>query len=716
MDDPTLAVRKKAVLLDAHTVAVIGASPDDNKIGGKPMRFLREFGFRGRIYPVNPRYHEIGGHRCWPHIESIEGPIDVAIVAVPYQHAQLAVEQCVRKGVRQIVMFSSGYAETGSQGASRQQTLMRSLEGSGTRLLGPNSLGVANLASGFIANFSQSFELPSGTLRTGRAGFVSQSGAFGTFIFALSAEQGLGFKYFAVTGNEADITVSELIGAMAADDEIDLVAGYVEGVRDGRQFLVACEEARAAGKPVLLIKTGRTPGGSAAAMSHTAAIAGADEVYEAVFRQTGAIRVDDEEEMLDLVGLMRSHKTMRGRRVGVLTMSGGAGVLIADALDRNGLELARLDAETADKLGQIVPEFGSTRNPVDLTGQFLSKPGMLRAALGCLLEDANVDAVVFFLGLGRRYGEQIAQTLREVVATASKPLLVAWIAGPAPIIAQLRSEGVPVLPSATRTVRALGALARFGEACIKPPRSFSLPGPLATPIVASGSAGRCSEAQTKALLKRYGIRLLDEMLVGSEDEAVESARAIGFPVALKVCAADLMHKTEAGAVALNLRDDAAVRLAYGRILEGALRHSPGLAVEGVLVSPMAGDGIEVIVGGRRDPVFGPVVMVGSGGIYTELLRDAAIGVLPLVSGEAHELICSLRIHPLLAGARGKASADVDALADCIEAVEKLMLEHPEITEIEINPLRVFQRGHGVVPLDALMVVGESHAGSMRSRD
>jgi acetyltransferase len=707
MDDLTSGTRKGPILLDARTVAVVGASPDDNKIGGKPMRFLREFGFGGRIYPVNPRYEEIGGHRCYRDLESIEGPVDVAIVAVPYQHAQPVVEQCVRKGVRQVVMFSSGYAETGADGAVRQQTLMRSIEGSGTRLLGPNSLGIANLASGFIANFGQAFELPRGVLRSGRAGFVSQSGAFGTFIFTLSAEQGLGFKYFAVTGNEADITVSELIAAMVDDDEIDLVAGYVEGVRDGRRFLDACEKARAAGKPVLLIKTGRTPGGSAAAMSHTAAIAGADEVYQAVFRQTGAIRVDDEEEMLDIVGLMRSHKTMGGRRVGVLTMSGGAGVLIADALDRNGLELARLDPATEAELARIVPEFGSTRNPVDLTGQFLSEPGMLRAALGCLLGDANVDAVVFFLGLGRRYGEQIAQTLREVAAAASKPLLVAWIAGPAPIIAQLRSEGVPVLPSATRTVRALGALARFGEACARPTRSFSLAAPSATPIVASGGAGRCSEAQTKTLLQRYGMRRLDEALVGSEDEAVERARAIGFPVVLKVCAADLMHKTEAGAVALNLRDDAAVRVAYRHILEGALRYAPGLAVEGVLVSPMAGDGIEVIVGARRDPVFGPVVMVGSGGIYTELLHDAAIGVLPLAPGEAHALIRSLRIHPLLAGARGKPPADIDALADCVEAVATLMLEHPEVSEIEINPLRVFERGRGAIPLDALMVVRES---------
>ncbi len=704
MDDITARARNGTVLLDADTVAVVGASPDDNKIGGKPIRFLREFGFRGRVCPVNPRYEEIGGHRCYPDVVSIEGPVDVAILAVPYQHAQAVVEQCVRKGVRQIVMFSSGYAETGAEGARRQQAILQALAGSGTRLLGPNSLGVANLSSGFIANFGQAFELPAGVLRTGRAGFVSQSGAFGTFIFTLSAEQGLGFKYFAVTGNEGDITVSELIDAMIDDDEVDLVAGYVEGVRDGRRFLQVCEKARAGGKPLVLVKSGRTAGGSAAALSHTAAIAGADEVYEAVFRQTGAIRVDDEQEMLDVVTLMRSHKPMHGRRVGVLTMSGGAGVLIADALEDNALELARLDPETETALGRIVPEFGSTRNPVDLTGQFLSEPAMLEAALECLLDDANVDAVVLFLGLGRRYGEQIAQTLRKVSARAAKPLLVAWIAGPAAVIERLRAEGVPVLPSPTRTIRALGALARFGEAHARGPRSFSIDESPAEPVVPSGSAGRCSEAQTKALLERYGIRRLPESLVRSEDDAVARAGSIGYPVVLKVCAADLLHKTEAGAVALNLRDEAAVRAAYRRILEGARRHSPGLEVDGVLVSPMADDGVEVIVGARRDPVFGPVVLVGSGGIYTEVLRDAAIGVLPLAEGEAAELIRSLRVHPLLAGARGKPPADVDALAACVEGVAKLMLEHPEVSEIEINPMRVLERGRGAVPLDALMVV------------
>lgn len=698
--------REGEVLLDAQTVAVIGASPDDDKIGGKPMRFLAEFGFRGQVYPVNPRYGEIGGLRCYPDLESIDGQIEVAIIAVPYQHAQAVVEQCVRKGVRQIVMFTSGYAETDAAGEARQHALVRALRDTGVRLLGPNTLGLANLATGFIANFGQAFELPRGVLKPGRVGFVSQSGAFGTFIFTLAAEQGIGFKYFAVTGNEADITVSDLIAAMIEDPDVDLVAGYVEGIRDGRRFLEACERARASGKPIVLIKTGRTPGGSAAALSHTAAIAGADEIYESVFRQTGAIRVADEEEMLDVLTLMRSHKAIAGRRVGVLTMSGGAGVMLADSIDGNGLELARLSPRTEAGLQQIVPEFGSRRNPVDLTGQFLGNPDMLLGALECLMADPGVDAVIFFLGLGRRYGERIAATLRQVTRSADKPLLVAWIAGPAKTIAQLRDDGVPVLPSPTRTVRALAALARFGEARDRKPRSFVLSRAAAEPQTANGSGGRCSEARTKSLLARYGIRLPGESLVRSDDEAVASAARIGYPVVLKVCAADLPHKTEAGAVALGILDETALRAAYRTVIERAGRHVAGLEIEGVLVAPMAEDGVEVIVGARRDPVFGPVVMVGSGGVHAEVLRDAAIAVLPLVPGEAHELIRSLRVYPLLLGARGKPEADLDALARCVDALARVMVEHPEISELEINPLRVLAKGRGALPLDALMILTE----------
>jgi acetyltransferase len=692
------------VLLDAESVVIVGASANDAKIGGKPMRFLREFGFRGKIYPVNPGYEEIDGHRCYPSIDAIPDQIDLAVIAIPQAGVQAAVEESARKGVKQIIIFSSGYAETGAAGAEHQRLLLRALEGTGIRLLGPNSLGVANLESGLIANFSQCFELPQGTLKSGRAGFASQSGAFGTFIFTLAAERGVGFKYFAVTGNEGDITLTELMGAMIDDQDVDLVAGYIEGVSDGRRFLQVCENARAAKKPVIVVKAGRTPGGSAAALSHTSAIAGADEVYQAVFRQTGVIRAADEEEMVDVLALMRSQKRMSGRRVAVLTMSGGAGVLLADAIDSNGLELAKLTAQTESDLIKIIPAFGSVRNPVDLTGQFLAKPEMLKDALECLMADPGVDATVFFLGLGRRHGERIAQTLREAAKTTEKPLLVAWTAGPTPIIAQLCDSGLPVLSSPTRAVRALAALARFGEAAQKPPRDFTLPPRSAKKIETASKNNRCSEFQTKRLLAEYGVPLLQEKMARSEDEAADFAAQFGYPVVLKVCATDLLHKTEAKAVALNLKNENEVRAGYRDIIAGATQYDPQLAIEGVLVAPMAKDGVELIVGARRDPVFGPTILVGAGGIYTEVLHDANIGVLPLVEGEAQDLIRRLRIFPLLDGARGRPKADIDAAAKCIESVAAAMLAHPEIDEIEINPLRVFAEGRGAFPLDALMIL------------
>lgn len=705
------AQKAAATLLDARAVAVVGASPDDRKIGGKPMRFLRDFGFAGDVYPVNPRYEEIRGYRCYPDLESIDAPVDAVIVAVPSQRAQQVVAQCVRMNIGLIVMFSSGYAETGAEGAQRQAELMRLIEGSTTRLLGPNALGVANLSSGFIANFSQAFELQREVLRSGHIGFVSQSGAFGTFIFALSVEQGLGFKYFVATGNEADVTFSEVIDAMADDSEIRVIAGYIEGIRDGRRFTAACEKARVAGKQVVLIKTGSTPGGSVAAMSHTAAIAGADEVYEAVFRQARVLRVTDEEEMLDVLAVLESPRAMRGCRVGVLTMSGGAGVLIADALDAYGLELAPLALRTKNELASIVPEFGSTRNPVDLTGQFLAEPEMLKAALGCLLRDPGVDGVLVFLGLGRRFGEQIARTLHDAAATTDKPLLVAWIAGPGPVIARLREQGVPVLPSATRAVRSMSALARCYEAAIRPGRLLAPehPGPGGSRIVARGTKGRCSEAQAKELLSRHGFQLLDERLARTGAEAAAHAAALGCPVALKVCAADLMHKSDAGGVALGIQGAEDVQRAYEGIIESVRKHSRGLAVDGVLVAPMAPAGVDMILGARRDPVFGPVLLVGAGGIYAEVLRDTALGVLPLSREDAEDLLRTLRAYPLLQGVRGEGPGDVAALLDAMDRLGDIMHEHPEIEELEINPLRVLPAGKGVIPLDALMIVNDEEA-------
>jgi acetyltransferase len=694
-------------LLDAQSVAIVGASPDDGKIGGKPVRFLRDFGFEGRVYPVNPRYQEIRGWRCYPDIASIDAPIDIAVVTVPHQAALPVVRQCVSKGVRQIVMFSSGYAETGPDGRARQDELLQVLRGSVTRLIGPNTLGIANLATGMIANFGQAFELPAGALKSGRAGFVSQSGAFGTFIFTLAAEKGVGFKYFVITGNESDVSMSEIIDTMLDDAQIDLVACYVEGLRDGRALLSVCERARSLGKLIVLIKTGRTPGGSAAAQSHTAAIAGSDEVYEAVFRQTGTVRVVDEEEMLDILTLCRGPHPLHGPRIGVLTMSGGAGVMLADAIDTLGLELASLRPDTTQALSAIVPAFGSTRNPVDLTGQFLAEPQMLEGALRSLLADPGVDAVVFFLGLGRRHGERIAQTLRAVAKDVSKPLVVAWTAGPPGIIAQLLEDGIPVLPSPTRAIRAMAALCRHQRTRSKPTRSFSLPPWVGAPLVPDGDAGRCSETKTKLLLAGFGVALPGERLVHTADEAVTHAMSIEGPVALKVCAADLPHKTEAGAVALDLRGEREVRAAHARILAAARQHSPGLRVQGVIVAPMVRDGVELIVGARRDPVFGPVIAVGAGGIHAEVLRDMVVAALPLVPGEASALVRTLRVWPLLEGARGRPHADVDALIGVVEAVSAVMLGHPDIQEIEINPVRVLPRGMGAWPLDAMMVLGSS---------
>ncbi len=704
---PVSGAVKPALRLSANSVAIVGASPDENKLGGKILRFLRKYNYRGRVYAVNPKCPEIDGISCFPTVASIQDALDLVVIAVPSAEVAKVIRECVRKGVKQAVVFSSGFAEIGPEGADLENVLGDIVRNSDMRLIGPNALGIANIADGLIANFSQGFDFGTNVVKPGLVGFVSQSGAFGTLIFTLASEQGIGFKYFACTGNEVDVTITECIASMINDSDVNIVAGYVESIRDGRQFLSVAEQARQAAKPLILIKTGRTPSGSAAALSHTAAIAGSEQVYEAAFHQTGVVRVNDEQAMLDLLHVMHRYRDMAGRRVGVLSNSGGAGVLIADALEIHGLTLSKLQPHTIDELKSVVPTFGSVRNPVDLTGQFLrsGQKGIeiLRRSIECLINDADTDAIILYLGLARARGALISEVLPALTKTTMKPIVVAWTAGPKEPIRALREAGVPVIPSPTRSVRALASLADFADACRFKPRSYDLSVSEIThkslPLTSE-----YSEAQAKLVLKRFGVQMPNEKLCQTEQDAIKFAEEIGYPVAIKASAQGLLHKTEIGAVLLGVRSKDELIDGFHTIIQNINTHTSGLHVEGILVSAMVQDGVELIVGAKRDPIFGPIVMAGAGGIYTEVFRDAAIRVLPISNGEAEEMLRELRVYSLLEGHRGKGMHDVSAASHCIEAVARVMITHPQIQNVEINPLRVFSMGQGAVALDAVLQI------------
>ena len=693
------------VILDANSIAIVGASPDESRLGGKPMAFLKRYGYSGTVYPVNPRYAQIADYRCYPSLRSIPAPVDHAIVVVPAARVLSVLQDAAAMGIPTVTIFSSGFAEVGAEGRDMQDHLAQAIGATPMRVIGPNSVGLANLTTGFLATFSQAFEL-SKRVPTGPIGFASQSGAFGTVILTLGVERGLGFKYFACTGNEADVTISDVMQAMVEDPDVRIVAGYVEGLRDGRRFLDVCEKARSQQKPVIVLKVGRTDWGQQAALSHTAALAGADRVYTAAFQQAGVLRAMDEQELLDWATMFYMTKRPAGAKVAVVTMSGGAGVAMADEVVRSGLQWAQLTSDTRQRLSAVVPAFGSTQNPVDLTGQFLEDTGALKRIVLILDADPQVDVVALFIGLGHRHATQIVDDVTAASAIMHKPLVMAWAGGPQHARLQLMGVNIPVIASPARSIRALSAFVRFHQTQDLPYHGWRHPSANFSPSLGGGPiptvTKRLSESSAKAILGQWGIQHPPEYLVSSETEACQRAADLGYPVALKVSAPALLHKTEIGGVSLDLANEPALRSAYRALLSRMQKSLPDGAWEGVLVSKMAPPGLDLILSGGRDPTFGPYVLLGTGGTYTEIWHDAVIRVLPLQRDEIAEMASHLQSFPILRGTRGQSPYDREALSRAIEAVSELMLR-TQVQEVEMNPLRVFLADGGVWALDAKMV-------------
>jgi len=694
------------------SIAILGASEDFVKISGRPLKFLLDKGYPGKIFPVNPKYKTVAGLPCYPTVTAIPEPVDLAIVAVPAALVAEALGHCAAKGVRSAVVFSSGFGEMGEDGRELERRLAQIARRAGLRLCGPNTLGFMNAFDRVMATFSQAGE---GEAPPGPIAFVTQSGAFGTAIFALARQRGLALGYFVNSGNEADLEFADLLGYVVADPRVRVVAGYIEGLKDGRRLLAVADRALELGKPFVMVKVGRSSAGTRAALSHTGALAGSDRVYSGVLRQKGIVRAANEEELLDLVSAFALCQLPGGRGLGIVTQSGGAGVLMADRAEELGLAVPELAAETRAALRAVVPAFGAVKNPVDITAQFIAEPGLLQSALEIVLQDPRVDAVIFYLGLMERFADQVVDNLRKVHAKARKPLLVAWAAAPGRGLEALRESGICALPSATRAVTAVRALVEYAEARTR--WGSGRPG-----LEAAGSgAGEAARSVIRAcrgrgrrvlttgecfaLLSRYGIRVARSRLGRTAAEAVQAAEEIGYPVALKVESPEIRHKTEAKALHLDVRGPAEVAGSFDRLVEVAREHAPGAEVDGVLVQEMVREGTEVVVGLHRDPQFGPVVMVGLGGVLVEVLGDVAFRAAPLTPGDAEEMLRELRGFRVLEGVRGAAPADLRAVLEALLAVSRLAVDAAgELAEFDINPLLVLPRGRGAVAVDALAVL------------
>ncbi len=531
---------------------------------------------------------------------------------------------------------------------------------------------------------------------------------------------GLSLGYFINSGNEADVDFGDLLAHVLEDSRIRVVAGYIEGLRDGRKLLAAADHALALGKPIALAKVARSGAGARAAASHTGSLAGTDRVYTGVFHQAGIVRARNDEHLLDLAAAFTSCPLPSGGGVGLVTQSGGAGVLMADRCEELGLAVPELTEATREALRKVVPAFGAVRNPVDITAQFIAEPALLSKSLELVLADPRVDVAIFYLGLMERAALKIAEDLTRVAKASPKPQLVAWAGAPDAGLRALREGGACVLPSATRAVDAVHGLVQFAERRRRHEREHrtapaSLRGALDVAPVRRGLVPRrrigvedrrvLGAEEALALLADYGIAAPRARLARTADEAARFAEELGGALALKADSPAIPHKTEAGEVSLDVRGAEEARAAFAAIVANVQRHDPGATLDGVLVQEMVTGGTEMVVGLHQDPQFGPLVMVGLGGIFVEVLEDVAFGAVPLTRGDAEEMLASLRGNRILDGVRGRPRADRRALVDVLLAVSRLGADTGDaIAELDLNPVVVLSEGRGAVALDALVVL------------
>jgi acyl-CoA synthetase (NDP forming) len=686
-------------LFNPTSVAIVGASEDRDRLSGRPQRYLMEAGFKGVIYPVNPNRSTVQGLPACRRVAQLPATPDLALIVVPVASARQAVVDCANRGIRSIYLLTGGFAESGEEGRALQGEIGEIARAHGIRLLGPNCLGAFNAHSRFFGAFGTSLER--GFPAAGPVAIASQSGAYGQHLAYLLHRRGVGMSYFMSTGNELDVELSECIEWLAVQPQVGVILAYAEGVRDGARLARALEAARLARKPVVFYKVGASAAGSQAAASHTAAMAGTDEIYDGVFRQFGVHRARSIEEQLDIAYACARSRPLRGGRLGIVSVSGGGGVQMADSAEAHGLLVPALSPPVQAELRAIIP-MGGHANPVDTTGQVVNKPQLLAETLQVVADAGECDALAVFLGTVPLTSAGDAP-LREAIRQGTErfrtdgAVAVSMVADE-PSIRAAEAQGCLVYEDPARAVRALGALNGFARAFAaerSPPAAMSIP---------AGVGDRAlSEVEAKALLRSAGLATLPEVLARSADEAVCAAAEFAAPVAMKVVSPQILHKTEIGGVLLGVSGDSAVRDGYMTLNARAARAYPDLALDGILVSPMAPRGVEVILGAVYDPTFGPVVMLGFGGVTAELFRDTAFRAAPLDEAEALRMIEETHVWRMLQGWRGAPPGDVPALVRAVCAVSRLALGLGEALEsIDINPLLVLEEGKGAVVLDALV--------------
>ena len=691
-------------LLSPRSVAIVGASGDPTRIGGRPIAAMLKAGFKGAILPVNPTRDEVQGLACYATVDDLPEAPEAGIVAVAAKHAPDVVDALGRKGCRSVTLFSAGFAETGAAGERAQGELLAIARRHGMRVLGPNTLGVYNVEIGYYGTFSSSLELAFPL--SGPIGIASQSGAYGAHLAAMARVRGLGASVLVTTGNEADVTVADAIGWMAGADEVEVILAYQEGFRDGPKMLAALDAARAAKKPVFMLKAGRSALGASAAASHTASLTGDDAVAEAVLAEHGVIRVRDTEQMLDFAYAARPRIYPADNSLGIITVSGGAGIVATDEAEEQGLSMPLMPKAAQQKLLELLP-YGAPANPLDCTAQALNDLSLFEAFTRSALADGGYRSILCFLTYvagGASLAPRLIETLGRLHREFPDRILALCIIADDDLVARYEAAGCLVFTDPSRAVRALAAMGRVGAV-------FATTGPVARPALPIVALPETTpeEHQSKALLAAAGIEAAPECIVRSADDAATAAAELGFPVVMKIVSPDILHKSDIGGVKLGIADEHAARVAHGEILANVAAAAPGAHIKGVLVARQLSGGVECLMGINRDPVFGPVAVFGLGGIFVEILNDVAIRACPFDIETARDMIGSIKGASILNGARGRPAVDLDALAAMLSRLSVFAAAAgPRLVSVDLNP--VLALPDGAYALDAVIEL-EPEAGA-----
>ena len=699
---------KLDALFKPRTVAIVGASDKYDQISGRPLKFFLRYGYKGKVFPVNPKHEELCGIKCFASIDDISESIDLVLIAVPNKYVFPIVMSCVKKNVKSIIIFSSGFAEIGSEGRKLQEKIKEIVVNSNTVVLGPNCMGFVNLHDHVPTFFGGSLENENNMI-PGSVGFLSQSGALSNLCFAVAQKMRTGFTYLIATGNEMDIDISDCLEYLINDEKTKVIACVIEGLKDGEKFMEIAKKGMEVKKPIVALKIGKSSVGRKASLSHTGKMTGSDESYAAAFKQVGVVRADSIEEIIDSVFIFTRCSLPGGNRIGIVTGTGGGGILMADKCEELGLETPELTGKIKEQMLEIIPAYGSALNPVDLTGQLINDIDSLKQSATLLFNTYYIDIVVIFIGMLKNFCEKIIEDIVELSRKTNKVLCVVWMDPPNGAIRILQENSIPTFEDPIRCIKAISVVVKYAGYLRKSEHSENVIVNLQNnkpihaqkedfnKILKSALSGNktLTEHETKRILEAYGFPITRERIALSPEEAVKIAGEIGYPVVLKVDSSEILHKTDVGGVELNLQTPEAVLKGYERILSKTGKQAPNAIVRGILVQETIFGSLETIIGIKQDPVFGPVVIFGMGGIYTEILNDYSIRIAPLSRHEAEEMVKEIKGFKILEGSRGKIKTDINGIINTLLRVSELAIElKDKVIELDINPFFVFEKGEG----------------------